>query len=41
MVKYSLDKNKIKILLLEGIHENAIRYFNENNYNNIECYNEA
>jgi len=41
MVKYSLDKNKIKILLLEGIHENAISYFNENNYNNIECYREA
>lgn len=41
MKKFSLDKNKIKVLLLEGIHENAIRYFNENNYGNIECYSET
>ncbi len=37
MEKYSLDKSKIKVLLLEGIHENAIRYFEENNYSNVEC----
>jgi D-3-phosphoglycerate dehydrogenase len=41
MKKYSLDKNKIKILLLEGIHENAIRFFNENKYTNIDCYSET
>jgi D-3-phosphoglycerate dehydrogenase / 2-oxoglutarate reductase len=41
MKKYSLDKNKIKVLLLEGVHENAFLYFKENGYTNIECYNEA
>lgn len=41
MIKYSLDKSKIKILLLEGIHENAIRYFVDNGYNNIEYLKEA
>lgn len=39
--KYSLDKGKIKVLLLEGVHENAVRYFAENGYSDIECYNEA
>jgi D-3-phosphoglycerate dehydrogenase / 2-oxoglutarate reductase len=41
MRNYSLDKNKIKILLLEGIHENAVRYFKENGYNNVEYLNTA
>ena len=41
MKKYSLDKSKIKVLLLEGIHENAVRYFVENGYSDIECHNEA
>jgi D-3-phosphoglycerate dehydrogenase len=41
MKKYSLDKSKIKVLLLEGIHENAIRYFKENGYTDIECFKEA
>jgi D-3-phosphoglycerate dehydrogenase len=41
MRKFSLDKSKIKVLLLEGIHENAIQYFRENGYSNIECLNEA
>jgi D-3-phosphoglycerate dehydrogenase len=41
MKKYSLDKSKIKVLLLEGIHENGVRYLRENGYKNIECYNEA
>ena len=27
MQKYSLDKSRIKVLLLEGIHENAMRFF--------------
>jgi D-3-phosphoglycerate dehydrogenase len=36
MAKYSLDKNKIKVLLLEGIHENALKHFNENGYSNVE-----
>jgi D-3-phosphoglycerate dehydrogenase len=39
--KYSLDKSKIKVLLLEGVHENAFNYFRENGYTNIENYKEA
>lgn len=34
--KYSLDKAKIKILLLEGIHKSAIDFFTANGYTNIE-----
>jgi len=41
MKKYSLDKSKIKVLLLEGIHENAKKYFEECGYTDIECYKEA
>lgn len=41
MEKYSLDKSKIRVLLLEGIHENAEKYFVENRYTNIECLKEA
>jgi D-3-phosphoglycerate dehydrogenase len=41
MRKFSLDKSKIKVLLLEGIHENAVRCFMENGYTNVECVNEA
>ncbi|MDG4811864.1 phosphoglycerate dehydrogenase [Hydrogenovibrio sp. 3SP14C1] len=32
----SLAKDKIKILLLEGLHQTAVDVFNENGYNNIE-----
>ena len=32
----SLAKEKIKILLLEGVHKNAIQLFNNNEYTNIE-----
>jgi D-3-phosphoglycerate dehydrogenase len=39
--KFSLDKSRIKVLLLEGVHENAVRYFMENGYSNIECHKEA
>ncbi len=39
--KFSLDKSKIKVLLLEGVHENAVKYFNENGYTNVECLKEA
>jgi len=39
--KFSLDKSQIKVLLLEGVHENAVRYFLENGYTNIECLKEA
>jgi D-3-phosphoglycerate dehydrogenase / 2-oxoglutarate reductase len=41
MERHSLDKSKIKVLLLEGIHENAVRCFKENGYSDIECYKEA
>jgi D-3-phosphoglycerate dehydrogenase len=36
MQKTSLDKSKIKILLLEGVHESAIDIFEANGYTNIE-----
>jgi len=34
--QYSLSKDKIRILLLEGVHENALKYFNDNGYTNVE-----
>lgn len=36
MKRYSLDKSKIKVLLLEGIHENAVRYFMDHGYHDVE-----
>jgi D-3-phosphoglycerate dehydrogenase / 2-oxoglutarate reductase len=41
MKKYSLDKSRIKVLLLEGVHENALRFFRENGYSDIESLKEA
>ncbi len=41
MRKYSLDKSKIKVLLLEGIHENSRQYFIDNGYTQVECIQEA
>lgn len=41
MARHSFDKSKIKVLLLEGIHENAVKYFAENGYSDIETYKEA
>lgn len=34
---YTLSKEKIKVLLLEGLHENAYNFFLKNDYTNIEC----
>jgi len=34
--KFSLDKNKIRVLLLEGIHKSAVTTFNESGYTNVE-----
>ena len=34
----SLSKEKIKILLLEGLHNNALQLFDENGYNNVEYH---
>lgn len=39
--KFSLDKSKIKVLMLEGVHENAVMHFMDNGYSNIECLKEA
>ncbi len=39
--KFSLDKSRIKVLMLEGVHENAVNHFRENGYTNIECLKEA
>jgi D-3-phosphoglycerate dehydrogenase len=36
MKRYSLGKEQIKILLLESIHESAIKLLQENGYTNIE-----
>lgn len=36
MEKTSFDKKKIRILLLEGVHESAVRTFEEHWYTNIE-----
>jgi D-3-phosphoglycerate dehydrogenase len=41
MNRYSLDRSRIKVLLLEGIHENAVSYFKDNGYTDVECYREA
>jgi len=39
--KYSLDKDKIRIILLEGVHKSATEFFHANGYNNIESYASA
>ena len=39
--KFSLDKNKINVLLLEGIHQSAIDTFEQAGYNNIEILKTA
>lgn len=41
MSKTSLDKSKIRILLLEGVHQNAIKVFNAAGYTNIESISSA
>lgn len=38
MAKTSLDKSKIKILLLEGVHPSAVEHFKANGYTNIEYH---
>jgi D-3-phosphoglycerate dehydrogenase len=39
--KYSLEKDKIKVLLLEGIHNSAADFFKANGYNNLESFPNA
>ena len=41
MTKTSLDKSKIKILLLEGIHSSAAEKFQADGYTNIEYHQKA
>ena len=41
MKQFSLDKNHIKVLFLEGVHESAIRYMNEQGYTNIKSLSKA
>jgi len=36
MEKFSLAKDKIKILLLEGLHQSAVQTFKDHGYSNIE-----
>ncbi|MBX7198134.1 MAG: phosphoglycerate dehydrogenase [Rhodospirillaceae bacterium] len=39
--KLSLPKNKIKVLLLENIHKNAVELFKRNGYGSVELVHEA
>lgn len=41
MSKISLDKNKIKFLLLEGVNESAVKVLNEAGYTNVEYHKTA
>ena len=41
MVRYSLDKDKIKILLLEGVDPSAVESLNKAGYNNVEYLKKA
>lgn len=41
MTKISLDKSKIKFLLLEGVHQNAIDVLQAAGYTNIEVHKKA
>ncbi|MCU0808373.1 MAG: phosphoglycerate dehydrogenase, partial [Candidatus Contendobacter sp.] len=41
MTKTSLDKSKIKILLLEGVHASAVEAFQADGYTNIESHAKA
>lgn len=38
MAKHSLDKDKIKILLLEGVHQSAVDVLERSGYTNIEYH---
>ena len=36
MTRYSLDKSKIKVLLLEGVDPSAVTLFNQAGYSQVE-----
>ncbi len=39
--KFALDKNKINVLLLEGIHQSAVESFKEAGYTHVEYLKKA
>ena len=39
--EYSLEKDRIKVVLLEGIHNSAADFFKANGYTNIESFPNA
>ena len=41
MSQTSLDKDKIKFLLLEGVHPNAVQVLNQAGYTNVEQFSGA
>jgi len=41
MAQQSLEKSKIKFLLLEGIHPSAVETLQKSGYSNIEQYKKA
>jgi D-3-phosphoglycerate dehydrogenase len=41
MTKTSLDKSKIRILLLEGIHQSAVKAFRNDGYSDIEYHEKS
>ena len=41
MARQSLEKNKIRILLLEGVHPSAVATLEQAGYSNIECHPKA
>jgi D-3-phosphoglycerate dehydrogenase len=41
MKKMSLGKDKIKVLLLEGLHKNAVETFRADGYSNIDYYEKS
>ena len=41
MARYSLKKDQIKVLLLEGIHESGMKLFHDNGYSSVESLSTA
>ena len=41
MSRLSVPKSKIRIVLLEGIHENAVKVLEANGYTNVDVYDDA
>lgn len=39
--KYSLEKEKVKVLLLEGVHQKSIDAFNDDGYTQVDYYTHA